>query len=178
MPASTKTAPDSAYTRYGALKHILEGNIPLPYVLAAAEALQAAQAGQGDQNAQAASDVQATINALAARAAQTTGATPAAAPKPVSAFHLQRSLTRQAAMPAVLDEAWTTDTTRGPADLIRHFVRAAISEFRPEVETFDERSQEIILDVAQFATDTALQLAGVTETWIDEYAALTAYLRQ
>ena len=173
MSGSTKTSPESVHTRYGALKHLLDGDIPLPLILEAAQALAAARSD--DQNAQAAASVRTTIAELAAKAAQQ--GSPAPTGKP-SAFHLQRSLTRHAAMPAVLDEAWNEDTTRGPADLIRHFVRAAISEFRPEVETFDERSQEIILDVAQFATDTALRLAGIAETWLDEYAALTAYLRK
>ena len=174
MHGSTKTSPESVYNRYGALKHLLDGDIPLPLILEAAQALAAARSD--DQNAQAAASVRTAIAELAAKAAQQGSPTPAAG-KP-STFHLQRSLTRHAAMPAVLDEAWNEDTTSGPADLIRHFVRAAISEFRPEVGTFDERSQEIILDVAQFATDTALRLAGIAETWLDEYAALTAYLRK
>jgi hypothetical protein len=93
------------------------------------------------------------------------------AAKPPSAFDLRRSFARTSAEP-LIDEPWRDQTTEGPADLIRHFAAVAVSEHWSEITLHDEKTWSLIMDVAEFATDVAVRLAGVSETWADEYRAL------
>jgi hypothetical protein len=95
------------------------------------------------------------------------------AAKPPSAFDLRRSFARTSAEP-LIDEPWRDQTTEGPADLIRHFAAVAVSEHWSEITLHDEKTWSLIMDVAEFATDVAVRLAGVSETWADEYRALVA----
>lgn len=99
-------------------------------------------------------------------------------PKRAAAFDLTRSLSPAAADTPEVDAAWEEMPTRGPADLIRYFAVAALYEHQPELRSFDDASYAVILDAVEFAVGVAVRLAGVSENWIDEYRALTAYLHE
>ena len=79
---------------------------------------------------------------------------------------------------SIIDQPWLDQPTAGPADLIRHFCAAAISEQWPEIVLRDKETHALVMDVAAFAVDVAVRLAGVSESWIDEYRELTAHLRK
>ena len=100
------------------------------------------------------------------------GSTPRA-PAPDTAFDLGRALSRPPAEP-LIDEPWRDQPTEGPADLIRHFAAAAVSEHWSEITLRDEQTYMLIMDVAEYAVDVAVRLAGVSESWADEYRRLTA----
>jgi hypothetical protein len=157
MRGSTKTSvePTTKSGRYFAIKHIIDGKIPLADVLEAAQQLQAAR---GEQP-------------------QPVDTTPA--PTPWWSESLKRILrSAPAAESAKLDERWNEDVTRGPADLVRFFAMAALYEHKPELLGFDEKSCDTIRDAAEFAVSVALRLAGVSQSWTDEYRELTAYLHK
>lgn len=158
MLGSKKTSdePTTYVGRYGAIKHILDGNIPIQDVLVAAQQLQAAR-GEPVQPVE--------------------GSKPPQPAKPVAAFDLKRTLSRPTAGPPI-DEPWQDQATAGPADLIRHFCVAAITQHWPELTHYDEQSYRLVMDVAAFAVNAALRLAGVSENWIGEYRELTAGLRR
>ena len=158
MRASKKTSEPTSYVgRYGAIRHILDGDIPIQDVLEAAQQLRAARGEPGQPEA------------------------PQSAPesdKPLTAFDLKRTLARPTTAAAAFDQPWLDQPTAGAADLIRHFAIAAVTEHRAEIADYDEKSYSLIMDVAEFAVNVALRLAGVSESWADEYRALTAYLRE
>lgn len=171
MRASKKTSVDptpvdlsSEAGRYTALREALSGGIPITDVLDAAKQVMA--------------DRLAREREAAPNAPQPAPKPGKPAPKPATAFDLQRTLARPTATAPAFDQPWIDQPTAGPADLIRHFAIAAVTEHRPEIADYDEKSYSLIMDVAEFAIDVALRLAGVAESWADEYRALTAYLHE
>lgn len=155
MRASKKTSVDPATKagRYAALHAALEtGEMSITDILDAAKQVAEARVAHERQEAP-------------------------KADKPAGAFDLKRTLSRPPVGPPI-DEPWHDQTTAGPADLIRHFCAAAISEHWPELAHYDEQSHMLIMDVAKFAVDVAVRLAGVSENWTDEYRNLTTGLHR
>lgn len=157
MPDSTKLMEAAPHIgRWDAIKHIVNGSIPIQDVLAAAQQLQAAR-GETVQPVELTKAPEWMSAALKRR------------PKPA------------AATPATgdpLDERWKEKITSGPADLVRCFAVAACYECKPELGQLDDDSQALVLDAVEFAVDVAVRLTGVTESWTDVYRELTAYLRK
>jgi hypothetical protein len=168
MPASTSTSvkPSVYVSRAG--KHIefaYGKDVTVDDLIAAVKRLEAQRAGAHEP---------APVTPTCTGSVNPQGTE--AAPRP-AAFSLLRSLSRPGTAAPEIDAAWEEMPTRGPADLIRHFAVAALYEHHPELRSFDDSSYRIVLDAVEFAVDVAVRLAGVSDNWLDDYRALTAYLR-
>jgi hypothetical protein len=152
MRGSKKTSePTTASGRWAAIKHILDGKIPIQDVLDAAQQLQAQR-----------------------------GEKPEPVVSPVTPPWIGEAIRRKTTAPAAaskLYEPWLDDITRGPADLIRYFAVTACYERQPElVELGNDDDRALVLEAVEFAADVAVRLAGVSESWADGYRALIAAL--
>lgn len=74
---------------------------------------------------------------------------------------------------------WNERISEGPFDLYMAFALTAVTEFFDE--QFDHMTDHEIsrlLEAAQMAADVALRAANANPSWMDDYLAATAHLRQ
>lgn len=72
---------------------------------------------------------------------------------------------------------WEAYTTEGPADLYRGFALDAVDEILQESEPLEDDQIAILMQAVNVALSVVLSAAHVSTSWLPQYEAATAHLR-